>query len=185
MVDTIISTAEKQMQKALESLKHELSRMRTGRANPSLLEHIMVDYYGTPTSMSQVANINVADARTLVVTPWEKSMVPAIEKAIYTADLGLSPVTAGEVIRVPLPPLTEERRREFVRLLKSVVEQARVSIREARRGANNQFKSLVKDKSITEDDERKGHDRIQKLTDKYISDADAVFSAKETDIMEI
>ncbi len=173
------------MRKSVESLANDLSRMRTGRAHPSFLEHISVDYYGTQTPLNQVANVSVEDARTLSVTPWDKGAIPAIEKAIMNADLGLNPVTAGTVIRVPLPALTEERRKEFVKLVKQEAENARIAVRNIRRDANSDIKQLLKEKEITEDDDRRAQDIIQKLTDKYIKEVDTTLEKKEKDLMEV
>nr|WP_207148177.1 ribosome recycling factor [Halorhodospira halochloris] len=173
------------MAKAVDSLNHDLARLRTGRAHTSLLDQVMVDYYGTQVPVKQAANVSVEDARTLSVTPWEKSMVPVIEKAIMASNLGLSPVTSGQTIRVPLPSLTEERRKEMVRLVKNEAEQARVAIRNVRRDANSDLKDLAKNKDITEDDERSGQEAIQKLTDKYVSKVDSVLEEKERELMEI
>jgi len=185
MMNDVKQNAEKRMKKTVESLQHEMTKIRTGRANVSFLDHVQVDYYGNTTPLSQVANITASDARTLLVTPWEKSMVAAIEKAILTADLGLNPATAGSAIRVPMPALTEERRKEMIRIVRGEAEQARVSIRNARRDANNQFKELVKEKVMAEDDEHRSNEYIQKLTDKYIAEIDSVLANKEKDLMEI
>lgn len=185
MINAIKQDAEKRMKKTVESLQHELTKVRTGRANAGLLDHVMVDYYGNLTPIHQVANVNVSDARTLLVTPWEKTMVAAIEKAILTSDLGLNPATAGTAIRIPMPPLTEERRKELIKVVRHEGEQARVSIRNVRRDANTQLKELVKNKEITEDDERRSSDLIQKLTDTYIEEIDKVLVIKENDLMEI
>jgi ribosome recycling factor len=185
MINDIKQDAEQRMKKTVESLKHEMGKIRTGRANASLLDHVQVDYYGNPTPLTQVANVSSSDSRTLLVTPFEKSMVAAIEKAILTADLGLNPATAGSAIRVPMPALTEERRKEMIRIVRGEAEQGRVSIRNVRRDANNQLKDLVKDKSIAEDDERRGSDIIQKLTDKYIAEVEIVLTDKEKDLMQI
>ena len=185
MVNDIKKDAEIRMQKALESLQHEISKIRTGRANSSLLDHVQVDYYGTPTALNQVANIVSSDARTLTVTPWEKSMMAAIEKAILNSDLGLNPSSSGTVIRVPMPPLSEERRKDMIRVVRAEAEQSRVAIRNIRRDANNHLKESVKAKSITEDDERRGVEAVQKLTDHFISEVDAVLAHKEKDLMEI
>ncbi|WP_374728480.1 ribosome recycling factor [Natronospira proteinivora] len=173
------------MKKSVVSLREELSRMRTGRANTSLLEPIKVQYYGAPTPLKQVANVGIEDARTLVVTPWEKDMVPVIEKAIMSANLGLSPVTAGTVIRVPLPPLTEERRREMIKLAKAEAENARVAVRNIRRDILSDIKDLLKEKDITEDDEHKAADDIQKVTDKYVGEIDEVVANKEKELLEV
>lgn len=185
MIDEITQDAEIRMKKTIEVLKTDLTKLRTGRAHTSLLDHIMVDYYGSDMPLAQVASIGVADARTLTVTPWEQPMVAAIEKAIMTSDLGLNPSSAGKVIRVPLPALTEERRKDMIRVVRKEGENARVAIRNIRRDANSDFKSLLKDKEISEDDERQAEDGIQKLTDKYIKEVDKALEKKETDLMEI
>ncbi|AAU27791.1 TPA: ribosome recycling factor [Legionella pneumophila] len=185
MINEIKQDSEKRMKKTIEALHTDMSKIRTGRANASLLDHVMVDYYGSPTPLSQVANITTSDSRTILVTPWEKSMVAAIEKAILNSDLGLNPATAGTAIRVPMPPLTEERRKELIKVVRHEGEQGRVSIRNIRRDANNQLKELVKEKAISEDDERRAAEAIQKLTDRYISEVDAVLAEKEKDLMEI
>lgn len=176
MINEIKQDSEKRMKKTIEALHTDMSKIRTGRANASLLDHVMVDYYGSPTPLSQVANITTSDSRTILVTPWEKSMVAAIEKAILNSDLGLNPATAGTAIRVPMPPLTEERRKELIKVVRHEGEQGRVSIRNIRRDANNQLKELVKEKAISEDDERRAAEAIQKLTDRYISEVDAVLA---------
>ncbi len=181
----VLKDSETRMQKSIEAFKHEMSKLRTGRAHPSLLEHIRVDYYGNDTPLNQVANITVGDARTLVVTPWEKKMTPLIEKAIMTSGLGLNPAAAGEIIRVPLPALTEERRKDLIKVLRNEAENARVSIRNARRDANNALKELLKKKEIAEDEERRMIDTVQKLTDKFIAEVDQLLSVKETDLMAI
>lgn len=185
MINDIKQDAEKKMKKSVESLQHEMTKIRTGRANASLLDHVQVDYYGNLTSLNQLANVTSSDARTLLVTPWEKGMVSAIEKAILNSGLGLNPATAGAAIRVPMPALTEERRKEMIRVVRNEAEQGRVAIRNVRRDANSHLKDLVKDKAISEDDERRASDLIQKLTDKYIHDVDAVLGEKEKDLMEI
>jgi ribosome recycling factor len=185
MVNDVKQDTEKRMQKSVENLQSDLSKIRTGRANVGLLEHIQIDYYGNPTPLNQVANITSGDARTLLVTPWEKSMIPVIEKAILTSDLGLNPVTAGNVIRVPMPPLSEDRRKELIKVVRAEGEQARVAIRNIRRDANTQLKDLVKDKKISEDDERRAGEVIQRITDKYITEIDTVLSEKEKDLMEV
>jgi len=184
MIADIKKDAEHRMQKSVEALKEELRRLRTGRAHTSLLDHITVEYYGSQVPVSQTATVTVEDARTLVVTPWEKSMVPAIEKAILNSDLGLTPVSAGSVIRVPLPPMTEERRKDLVRVVRHEGENARVAIRNVRRDALGQVKELLKEKLITEDDERRTQDEIQKLTDRYVGQVDALLKEKEAEIME-
>ena len=185
MIEEIKDDAEKRMKKTIDALHSELAKIRTGRAHPSLLDHVMVDYYGTDTPINQVANVNVEDSRTLLVTPWEKAMVAAVEKAIMTSDLGLNPATAGTAIRVPMPALTEERRRDLVKVVKHEAENSRVAIRNIRRDANGDFKDLLKEKEISEDEERKAIDSIQKLTDKYVAEIDQVLAAKEKEMMEI
>jgi ribosome recycling factor len=185
MIDEIIADARNRMQKSVESFKAELSKIRTGRAHPNLLDHIRVDYYGSEVPLTQAANVAVEDARTLTVSPWDKSMVHAIEKAIMTSDLGLNPNTAGTVIRIPMPPLTEDRRRDLVRVVRAEAEGARVAIRNIRRDANNDFKDLLKEKDISEDDERRAQDEIQKLTDRFVQEADKLLAAKEAELMEI
>ncbi len=185
MINEIKKDAETRMQKSIESLKTELSKVRTGRPHPSLLNHVTVDYYGQMVPIGQVANVTVEDSRTLAVTPWEKPMVPVVEKAIMTSDLGLNPSTAGSVIRVPMPPLTEERRRDLTKVVKNEGEQTKVAIRNIRRDANSDFKSLLKDKEISEDEARGAEDAIQKLTDKYIAEVDTLVEAKEQDLLAI
>lgn len=185
MINDIKKNAEQRMQKSVETLKHELAKLRTGRAHPSLLEHITVDYYGSQVPINQVANVTAEDARTLAISPWEKSMVGPIEKAIMTSDLGLNPATTGTLIRVPMPPLTEERRREMVKVVKHEGENAKVAIRNIRRDANAEVKALLKDKKISQDDERKAEEDIQKLTDRYIAEVDKVVQAKEKDMLEL
>jgi len=185
MINEIIKDAEVRMQKSIDSLKGELAKVRTGRAHPSLLEHIMVDYYGSDTPLSQVASIGVEDARTLTITPWERPMVQAIEKAIMKSDLGLNPNSAGAVIRVPMPQLTEERRRDLVKVVRNEGENGKIAIRNIRRDANSDFKSLEKEKEISEDQERKAQDDIQKLTDKYVKEVDNLVDVKEKDLMKV
>jgi len=185
MVEDIISDAKTRMLKSIESLKVDMSKIRTGRAHPSLLEQVKVKYYGSDTPLNQVASVNVVDARTLGVNAYEKSSIPDIEKAIMNANLGLNPVTAGEVIRIPLPPLTEERRKDLIKVVRGEAEQARVAIRNIRRDANSSCKELVKEKMITEDDERKGEGRIQKLTDEHIHIIDKNLEQKEAEMLEI
>ena len=185
MIDEIIADAEVRMSKSIDALKTELTKIRTGRAHPSLLDQIHVDYYGANTPINQVANVNVEDSRTLVVTPWEKDMVAKVEKAIMGSDLGLNPATAGTVIRIPMPPLTEERRRDLVKVVKQEAEQARVAVRNIRRDANSDFKDLLKEKEISEDEERKAEERIQKLTDSYVGKIDHVLADKEEELMEV
>ncbi len=185
MINDIKKDAEQRMQKSVEALKVELTRLRTGRAHPSLLDHVMVSYYGSDTPLSQVANVGVEDARTLSVTPWEKNIVPDVEKAIHNSNLGLNPVTAGTVIRIPLPPLTEDRRKELAKMVKGEGENAKVAVRNIRRDANSDVKDLTKAKEISEDDERRSQDEIQKITDKFIESVDAVVAAKEEDLMSV
>ena len=185
MINDLKKDAESRMGKSIDSLKNDLSKIRTGRAHPSLLEHITVDYYGSQVPLSQVANISVADARMLTVTPWEKPMVPVVEKAILTADMGLNPATAGEVIRVPLPALTEERRKDLTRVVKQEGEAAKVAIRNIRRDVLGDLKTLQKEKEITEDDERAAQADVQKITDKYVAEVDRLLVEKEKDLMEI
>ncbi len=185
MIDEIIKDAEVRMQKSIDALKGELAKVRTGRAHPSLLEHIMVDYYGSETPLSQVASIGVEDARTLTITPWERPMVQAIEKAIMKSDLGLNPNSAGAVIRVPMPQLTEERRRDLVKVVRNEGENSKIAIRNIRRDANSDFKSLEKEKEISEDQERKAQEEIQKLTDKHVKIIDELVSVKEEDLMKV
>jgi len=185
MLDEIIKDAEVRMQKSIESLKSELAKIRTGRAHPSLLEHIMVDYYGSDTPLSQVASIGVEDARTLTITPWERPMVQAIEKAIMKSDLGLNPNSAGAVIRVPMPQLTEERRRDLAKVVRHEGENGKIAIRNIRRDANSDLKVLEKEKEISEDQERRAQEEIQKLTDKYVKEVDQLVAAKEEDIMKV
>jgi len=185
MIDEIKADAKKRMDKSIDALKTELSKIRTGRAHPSLLDHLTVEYYGSEVPFSQVANVGIEDSRTLTVTPWEKSMVPVIEKAIMNSDLGLNPASAGTVIRVPMPPLTEERRKDLVRLVKAEAENSRVAIRNIRRDAHSDFKDLLKEKEISEDAARKAEDDIQKLTDQHIARIDEVLAEKEKELMEI
>ena len=185
MIDEIIKDAEVRMSKSIDSLHTEFTKIRTGRAHPSLLDQINVDYYGTPTPLNQVANITVEDARTLAVSPWEKPMIQVVEKAILKSDLGLNPATSGDKIRLPMPPLTEQNRRDLTKVAKAEAENARISIRNIRRDANAYLKELLKEKEITEDEERKGEEMIQKLTDQKIKDVDGSLDAKETDLMEM
>ena len=185
MIKDVMTDITSRMTKSIDSFKTVLSKLRTGRAHPSLLEHISVEYYGTPTALNKIANISVEDSRTLTVVPFEKTMVAAIEKAIMTADLGLNPATSGTVIRVPLPALTEERRRDLVKLVRDEAERARVSVRGIRRDANTDIKDLVKSKLISEDDERRAETDIQKATDDTIKKIDAICAEKEKDIMAV
>ena len=185
MINDIKAEAEKKMKKSLEALHSAFNKIRTGRAHPAILDSVMVNYYGQETPLKQVASVNVEDNRTLTVSPWEKNLVPTIEKAIMTSDLGLNPATSGDVIRVPMPMLTEETRREMVKQAKADAEHGRVSIRNARRDANNMIKELLKEKEITEDDGRRGEDEIQKLTDKYIAEVEKMLKSKEEDLMAV
>ncbi len=185
MISDIKQDAQGRMKKSVEALSINFNKIRTGRAHPSILDSVMVSYYGSDVPLSQVANVSVLDARTLSVSPWERQMVPEIEKAIMRSDLGLNPVTTGELMRVPMPALTEETRKGYIKQARSEAEHARVSIRNVRRDANGTLKDLVKDKSISEDEERRAQDEIQKLTDKYIAEVDVALTAKEKDLMEI
>jgi ribosome recycling factor len=185
VIDDIKTEASERMEKSLEALMHNFNKIRTGRAHPSLLDGLKVSYYGADTPINQVANVNVEDARTLSLTAWDRSMIPEIERAILKSDLGLNPATAGEVIRIPMPMLTEETRKGFIRQARSEAEAARVSVRNARRDAMGMLKDLVKEKEISEDEERRGQEVVQKLTDKYIQRVEEMLSAKEEDLMEI
>jgi len=185
LIEEIKKDAAARMIKSIASLRDDFSRIRTGRAHTSLLDHISVSYYGSKTPLSQVANVGIQDSRTIVVTPWEKDMVAPIEKAIMQSDLGLNPITAGTVIRVPLPPLTEERRRDMTRVVRSEAENAKVAIRNIRRDANSDIKELLKEKEISEDDDRRAQDEIQKLTDNHIAEVDGCLAGKEKDLMEV
>jgi len=185
MLQDIMKDAEERMGKSVDSLRGELKKLRTGRAHASLLDHIHVEYYGSEVPLSQVANIGVEDARTLTISPWEQSMVPVVEKAIMTSDLGLNPNTAGTVIRVPLPPLTEERRRDMGKVVRHEGENAKVAIRNIRRDALHHAKELLKEKEISEDDERRAQDSIQALTDKHIAVVDQVVEEKEKEVLEV
>nr|WP_304363217.1 ribosome recycling factor [Gilliamella apicola] len=184
MLNEIQKEAQTRMEKSIDAFQNHISKVRTGRASPSLLDGIMVEYYGSPTPLRQLANIVAEDARTLAITVFDKSLTPLIEKAILTSDLGLNPASAGTVIRVPLPPLTEERRRDLTKIVRNEAEQGRVSIRNIRRDANDQIKTLLKDKEISEDDERKAQDLIQKTTDAAIKKLDTVLADKEKELME-
>jgi ribosome recycling factor len=185
MIADVKKSAEQKMQKSLEALKVDLGKVRTGRAHTGILDHVMVDYYGTPTAINQVAGVSLLDGRTIGVTPWEKKLVSAIEKAIRDADLGLNPSTQGDTVRVPMPPLTEERRKELIKVVKQEAENAKVAVRNVRRDANAALKDLVKDKTISEDDERRAQEDIQKLTDRYIAEIDKTLQAKEVDLMAV
>lgn len=185
MLSTIKQDAQQRMLKSVEALRHELQRLRTGRASVALVEHLKVNYYGSDVPISQVANIVVADARSLTITPWEKNLVQAVEKSIIASDLGLNPTTAGTVIRINLPALTEERRKELSKHVAHEGEAAKIAVRNIRRDAMHQVKELLKDKKITEDEEHKAEDEIQKLTDKFVKDVDAVVKAKEDELMAL
>ncbi|PCJ30251.1 MAG: ribosome recycling factor [Moraxellaceae bacterium] len=185
MINDIKKDAEARMQKSLTALETAFKKVRTGRAHPSLLDTVMVPYYGSDTPLSQVGNIGVEDGRTLVVTCWEKPMIPVIEKAIMKADLGLNPSSTGDIIRIPLPALTEETRRNLIKVVRKEAEQGRVSIRNIRRDANSDIKELLKEKEIGEDEERKGEEDVQKLTDKFVASIEALLSKKETELMEV
>lgn len=185
MINEIKSDAEARMKKSLDALHSAFNKIRTGRAHPAILDSVMVNYYGQATPLKQVAAVNVEDSRTLAVAPWEKGLIPAIEKAIMMSDLGLNPASTGDVIRVPMPMLTEDSRRELVKQAKADAEHARVSVRNARRDANNDLKELLKEKDITEDEERKGQDDIQKLTDRYVAEVEKMLKSKEDDLMEV
>jgi len=176
---------EQKMQKSIETLRADLAKVRTGRTHVGILDHVMVDYYGTPTQISQVANLTLLDARTIGVQPWEKKMIGTVEKAIRESDLGLNPATVGDVIRVPTPALTEERRKEMVKLVRSEAEDAKIAIRNIRRDANESLKKLLKDKAISEDDERRTQDEVQKLTDKFVAEVDKLVVEKEKDVMTV
>jgi ribosome recycling factor len=185
MVDDVLSETEDGMKKAIERFKVELSKVRTGRANLSLLDNVKVDYYGTPTPLNQVASLNVADARLITIKPWEKNLLPAIEKAIVVSDLGLNPVTDSELVRLPIPPLTQERRKELARVIKKMTEDARVAVRSGRRDGNDMLKDAEKEKEISEDESKAGQKKIQELTDKYVAVVDEMGAKKEAEIMEV
>jgi ribosome recycling factor len=185
VLDEVKKDADTRMGKSIESFIADLTKIRTGRAHPSLLQHIMVPYYGADTPLNQVASINVQDSRTLMVQPFEQSIVPAVEKAIMNANLGLNPNTAGQNIRIPLPPLTEERRRDMIKIVKNEAEGARIAIRNIRRDALGTVKELLKEKEITEDDDRRAQDEVQKITDKHIAEVDRLLAEKEAELMEV
>ncbi len=185
MIETIKKDTKSRMGKSIESLKLELSRIRTGRAHASLLDHVMVDFYGSEVPVGQAANVSNSDARTLNIQPWDKSMVAVIEKAIINSDLGITPTSAGDVIRISLPPLTEERRKDLVKIVKGEGENAKVAIRNIRRDANSAIKKLLNDKDITEDDERRAETDIQKITDDFVGQVDSVIADKEKDLLEV
>lgn len=185
MLEEIKKTADSKMQKSLEALKNDLAKVRTGRAHAGLLDHVMVEYYGSMVAVNQVANVNLGDARTINVQPYEKNMIAKVEKAIRDADLGLNPATNGDLIRVPMPMLTEERRRDLTKIVRNEAEGAKVAIRNVRRDANDALKKLLKDKEISEDDERRAQDEVQKLTDKAVAEVDKLLAAKEIDLMAV
>ena len=185
MISDVKKTAEQKMAKSIETLKADLGKVRTGRAHTGLLDHIHVDYYGTQMPLSQVANVTLVDPRTIGVQPWEKKMIPVVEKAIRDSDLGLNPATSGDLIRVPMPALTEERRRDLIKVVHKEAEAAKVAVRNVRRDANEHLKKLLKDKECSEDDERRAHEDLQKLTDRFIAEADRLLQQKEADLMAI
>ncbi|WP_162063350.1 ribosome recycling factor [Vibrio taketomensis] len=185
MINEIKKDAQERMEKSVEALRNNLSKVRTGRAHPSLLSGLSVEYYGAPTPLNQVANVVAEDARTLAITVFDRELTQKVEKAIMQSDLGLNPMSAGTIIRVPLPPLTEERRKDLVKIVRGEAEGARVAVRNIRRDANSDLKGLLKDKEISEDEERKGQDEIQKLTDAAVKNVDDVLAAKEKELMEV
>lgn len=185
MIDDIKKDCEVRMQKTIESLHHNFNKIRTGRAHPSILDAVQVEYYGSMMPLNQVASVNVEDARTLTVVPWEQPMVPKVEKAIMTSDLGLNPASAGNVIRVPMPMLTEETRKGYIKQARAEAENARVAVRNVRRDANGDLKSLLKDKDISEDEQRQGEDDVQKLTDRFVAEIDKALASKEDDLMQV
>ena len=185
MIADIKKSAEQKMKKTLETLKADFGKIRTGRAHAGLLDHVLVDYYGTPTPVSGVANVTLLDARTLAVTPWDKKMAGVVEKAIRDSDLGLNPATTGDTVRVPMPALTEERRRDMVKVVHREAENARIAVRNIRRDANNHLKDLLKKKQVAEDEERRAQDEVQKLTDRYISEVDKAMAVKEADLVAV
>jgi ribosome recycling factor len=185
MIAEVKTNAEQKMVKSVEALKANLAKVRTGRAHPGILDHIQVDYYGSPTPITQVANITLIDARTIGVTPWEKKMASTIEKAIRDSDLGLNPSTTGELVRVPMPSLTEERRRDLIKVVRGEGEDAKVAVRNVRRDANAELKALLKDKKVAEDDERRAQDDVQKLTDRFISEIDKALQVKEAELLAV
>ena len=185
MISDVKKMADQKMHKSIETLKADLAKIRTGRAHTGLLDHIHVDYYGTTMPLPQVANVTLADSRTIGVQPWEKKMIPVVEKAIRDSDLGLNPATSGDMIRVPMPALTEERRRDLIKVVHKEAEGARIAVRNVRRDANEQLKKLLKDKQCSEDEERRAHDELQKLTDRFVAEIDKVMQVKEADLMAI
>ncbi|MEI7968465.1 MAG: ribosome recycling factor [Betaproteobacteria bacterium] len=185
MIADVKKSADQRMQKCIEALKVGLGKVRTGRAHTGLLDHVKVDYYGTPTAIGQVANVTLIDARTIGVAPWEKKMLGVIEKAIRESDLGLNPSSVGDMLRVPMPALTEERRKDLIKVVRGEAEDARVSIRNVRRDANTHLKDLLKDKQVSEDDERRAQDEVQKLTDRFVGEVDKLLAAKESELMAV
>jgi ribosome recycling factor len=185
MISDVRKSAEQKMNRSIETFTADLAKVRTGRAHTGLLDHIHVDYYGTSMPLSQVANVTLADPRTIGVTPWEKKMIPVVEKAIRDSDLGLNPATSGEMIRVPMPALTEERRKELTKVVHKEAEAAKIAVRNVRRDANEHLKKLLKDKECSEDEERRAHDDLQRLTDRFIAEVDRLLQAKEADLMAI
>jgi len=185
MISDIKKTAEQKMIKSLETLRADFGKVRTGRAHAGILDHVTVEYYGNPTLLTQVANVTLIDARTIGVQPWEKKMIPVVEKAIRDSDLGLNPSTNGDVIRVPMPMLTEERRRDLIKVVRGEAENAKVAVRNVRRDANEQLKKLLKDKQVSEDDERRAQEDVQKLTDRFVIEIDRALQAKETDLLAV
>ncbi|MDR0587510.1 MAG: ribosome recycling factor [Burkholderiales bacterium] len=185
MIPEIKKTSEHKMERTLEALKDALGKIRTGRAHTGIIDHIHVDYYGTATPINQVASVTLADSRTIAVQPWEKKMVPTVEKALRDSDLGINPVTQGDIIRLPMPALTEERRRDLTKIVKHEGENAKVAVRNVRRDANEHLKKLLKDHDVAEDEERKAQDEVQKLTDRFITEIDKIVAAKETEVMAV
>ena len=185
MINDIKNDAQERMVKSVSAMVDAFKKIRTGRAHPSILEGVMVDYYGSPTQLAQLANINVEDGRCLAIVPWEKPLIPAIEKAIMKSDLGLNPSTTGDKIRVPMPALTEETRKQFIKQARAEAEKGRISIRNIRRDANGMIKDLLKEKEISEDEERAGQDQVQKLTNQYVAEIETVLAGKEKDLMQV
>ncbi|OAM52979.1 ribosome recycling factor [Methylovorus sp. MM2] len=185
MIDDVKKNADQKMQKSLEALKSDLGKVRTGRAHTGILDHVMVEYYGSLVAVNQVANVTLGDARTINVQPYEKTMISKVEKAIRDADLGLNPATNGDLIRVPMPMLTEERRKDLIKVVRGEAENAKVALRNVRRDANDALKKLIKDKEISEDDERRAQDDVQKLTDKYVAEVEKMLQTKETDLLAV
>ena len=185
MIPELKKTTEQKMQKSLEALKNDLGKVRTGRAHAGILDHVQVDYYGSMVPLTQVANVTLIDSRTIGVQPWEKKMIPVVEKSIRDADLGLNPATSGEVVRVPMPALTEERRKELIKVVRHEGESAKVAVRNLRRDANGALKDAVKAKTISEDDERRAEDDVQKLTEHYVADIDKMLATKEAELLQV